>query len=196
MNETTKESKFLDAIKKYAEQQKALIGAQVEEYKSQKIEQATEAGLQDAYDLIQRDIAERKAAIVSEYAQKEYDLKKQLFAERQAIVDEVFRSASDRLLAYTETQDYRDAYLRELKEAAALCDGSACVITASARDASLAESAKSLFTQAQIQTTDAISLGGFQVLCEDKGILIDATLDTKLSRERDSFTDYSGLKVV
>ena len=85
MNELTKESKFLDAINKYAEQQKALITQEIEEYKNAKIEQATEQGLQDAYDLIRRDIAAHKSAIVTDSAKRELNLKKELYSERARI---------------------------------------------------------------------------------------------------------------
>lgn len=196
MNETTKESKFLAAINKYAEKQKQLIGAQVEEYKAEKIEQATESGLQDAYELIQRDIAERKAAIVTEYARKEYALKKELYAERQRITDTVFAEASEKLLAYTDTEEYRAAFFGDVKEAAAQCADHPCVMYVRDRDRQLAEEARTLFTQADIQPDAAVMIGGFRVLCEELGILIDCTLDERLNREREQFYAYSELKVV
>lgn len=196
MNEITKESKFLDAIRKYAEQQKKLIGAQVEEYKAQKIEQATESGLQDAYELIQRDIAERKAAIVTDYARREYALKKELYTERQRITDEVFAAATEKLLAYTDTAAYREAFLREAGEAASLCGEHPCVIRIREVDRDLAHKAASLFAHAEIQADASVRIGGFRVLCEEKGVLLDCTLDEKLSRERERFYTESGLKVV
>ena len=196
MNETTKESKFLDAINQYAEQQKALIGSQVEEYKAQKIEQATEAGLQDAYELIQRNIAERKASIVTEYAQKEYALKRELYAARQRITDEVFAAAEEKLRAYTGTEEYRAAFLRDARRAAGLCGSSACILTVNQRDKALAEEALPLFAEAQIREDGNIAVGGFTALCDEQGVLIDCTLDTKLSAERERFIEYSGLKVV
>ena len=196
MNEITKESKFLDAINQYAEQQKKLIGAQVEEYKAQKIEQATEAGLEDAYELIQRDIAERKAAIVTEFARKESELKKGLYAERKRITDEVFATARDRLLAYTGTDAYHEAFLRDAGEAASLCVGHPSEIRIRACDRQLAEKALALFDEAEICTDDSVRIGGFRVFCGELGILLDCTLDEKLSRERERFYMTSGLKVV
>ena len=45
------------------------------------------------------NIAERKASIVTEYAQKEYALKRELYAARQRITDEVFAAAEEKLRA-------------------------------------------------------------------------------------------------
>lgn len=196
MNETTKESKFLNAITRYAEQQKKLIGTTLEEYKAQKIEQATETGLQDAYDLIQRDIAERKAAIITEYAQKAYALKKELYAERQRITDEVFDEARRRVSDYADTPAYREAFFKSAKAIAELVGDSACTIMVCARDVALAQQASASFFDAGIQEDDSILLGGMKALCEEKGMLIDDTLDAKLSAERDAFPSYAGLKVV
>ena len=196
MNETTKESKFLDAINQYAEKQKSIISREVEEYKSQKIEQATEAGLKDAYELIQRDIARRKSDIVTEYAQKEYALRRDLYAERQRIMDEVFAQAQDKLIAYTRSDAYRAGLKDTLQEAAALCGESPCVVCLKKDDLSLGDGLTALFGSAEVQEDQTILIGGAKVLCAEKGVLLDCTLDAKLEAERRLFTQSSGLKVV
>lgn len=196
MNETTKESKFLDAINRYAEKQKVMIGREVEEYKAEKIEQATEAGLQDAYQLIQRDIARRKSAIVTEYAQKKYDLRRSLFLQRQRMMDEVFAKATEKLLTYTSTDAYREGFLRSAKKAAELVGDVPCVVLVNARDLALANDAAAVFAQATVQEDNSVRIGGVKVLCEEKGVLIDDTLDSRLDEQRQRFPEYAGLKVV
>ena len=196
MNETTKESKFLDAINKYAEKQKSLISHEVEEYKAQKIEQATESGLRDAYELIQRDIAERKAAIVTEYARKEYQLRRELYAERQRITDEVFDAVMQKLCIYTATDAYLDSVRISAKKAASLCGGAPCVIYLRATDITILEEIKAFFADTELRSDPSIAIGGVRVLCEQKGVLIDDTLDTKLNDQRRWFAEHSGLKVV
>lgn len=196
MNETTKESKFLDAINKYAEKQKSIISSEVEEYKAQKIEQATDAGLKDAYDLIRRDIAERKSAIVTEYAQKEYALRRDLYDQRKRITDEVFAAAVEKILAYTATEEYRQALIKQAKEAAALCEGDACTLSLRPDDLPFADVIAAQFPSAAIREDSTITLGGFKAQCDKQGILIDCTLDAKLSEARVLFAERSGLKVV
>ena len=106
MNEMTKESKFLDAINRYAESQKAQITQEIEEYKNTRIEQATEQGLKDAYDLIRGDISKRKAAIVNATAKKELDMRRELFCERSRIAEEVFDEARKRLGDFASSDGY------------------------------------------------------------------------------------------
>ena len=196
MNETTKESKFLDAINKYAEKQKSMINSEVEEYKAQKIEQATDAGLKDAYDLIRRDIAARKSAIVTEYAQKKYKLRRGLYAERSRIADEVFKKAFEKLAEYTTTEEYRASVIKAAHEAAALCADAPCTVCLRKKDQVLFDRIAPLFVNASCSADDTIRIGGVKVMCRDKGLLIDSTLDSKLAAERRSFEERSGLKVV
>ena len=196
MNETNKESKFLDAINQYAEKQKQLISGEVEEYKAQKIEQATEAGLKDAYELIQRDIAERKAALVTEFAQKENALRRELYAARSAITEQVFTEAAGRIASYTVTDAYRDALVRAAQEASAICGSEGCTVYLRPADMAIAADITAQFQSASAQEDAAIAVGGLRVLCEKKGVLIDDTLDTKLQEERRRFIQTSGLKVV
>ncbi len=196
MNEKTKESKFLDAINKYAESQKAQITQEIEDYKNTKIEQATEQGLQDAYDLIHRDIAARKAAIVTDTAKRELNLKRELYGERQRIADEVFAAAESKLKSFTRQDDYRAFISKSCESISELFGAQACVVRIAPSDAHLREEIASLLPHAEIVTDPHILLGGISAYCEAKGITADDTLDTRLNDQRAWFYEHCGLKVV
>ena len=196
MNEKTKESKFLDAINRYSEKQTAIINREVEEYKAQKIEQATESGLRDAYELIQREIAERKAAILVEYAQKHAEIRRGLFEVRNNIADEVFARAEEKLREYTSTEEYKASVLRSAREAAGIISGCACVVRMRAEDTALAEELRAILPCAEITAYEGICIGGIRIVCSEKGLELDSTLDTRLSDQRRWFAENSGLKVM
>lgn len=196
MNEHTKESKFLDAINKYAEQQKAQITQEIEEYKNNKIEQATQQGLQDAYDLIRADISRRKALIVNELAQKELQLRNGLFLERQALCDQVFSQAKEKLLSFTKTEEYLRFLERSLHSVAKKCGHAACRISVAPFDESRREMIQKIIPDAEVTVDQHIILGGVKVYCPSLGILMDDTLDTRLEEQRQWFIENSGLKVV
>ena len=196
MNETTKESKFLDAITRYSEKQRALITREVEEYKTQKIEQATESGLKDAYELIQREIAERKAAIVTEYSQKQQALRRELFALRAEIADAVFRRAEEEIIEYTSTPGYKAYVLREAGKASELIGGAECNVRLREADKALSDDIIKLLPGGVFVTDDSILIGGVIIDCAEKGLRLDCTLDTRLSDQRRWFAENSGLKVV
>lgn len=196
MNERTKESKFLDAISRYAEQQKVRISSEVEEYKAQKIEQATDSGLKDAYELIQREISVCKTAILTESSRKENALRQSLFAERQRIFDEVFRRAEERLKAYTETQEYISMVTASVQAIAEMTGGETCTVNVRVDDLSLSADITAILPGAEVTVDPAIRLGGVKVICHTKGILYDDTLDSRLKDQHGWFIEHSGLKVV
>ena len=196
MNTKTKESKFLDAINKYADQQKAQITQEIEDYKNTKIEQATQQGLQDAYDLIRADIASRKAVIVNDFAKKQLDLRNELFRERQSLADKVFEKAKDKLLAFTKTADYTRFLERSLNEIKANCGTAQCVIAIAPSDEEKHSLIESMLPDAQITVDQHILIGGIKANCPDLGILMDDTLDTRLEQQRGWFIETCGMKVV
>lgn len=196
MNTKTKESKFLDAINKYAEQQKAQITQEIEDYKNTKIEQATQQGLQDAYDLIRADIAQRKAVIVNDLAKKELALRNGLFRERQALADKVFDEAKEKLLAFTQSEEYSDFLRRSLEEIKAHCGTAQCVISIAPCDEEKRSLIESVIPDAQITADNHILIGGIKANCPALGILMDDTLDARLEEQREWFIENCGMKVV
>lgn len=196
MNEKTKESKFLDAINKYAEQQKAQITQEIEDYKNTKIEQATEQGLQDAYDLIREDISRRKAVIVNDLAKKELALRNELFYERQTLADKIFDEAKQKLVAFTETDDYTRFLGRSLAEIKVKCGTARCDIAIAPSDEDKRGLIKDVFPDAQITVDPHILIGGIKANCPELGILMDDTLDSRLEEQRGWFIETCSMKVV
>lgn len=196
MNEQTKESKFLDAINRYAESQKARITQEIEDYKNTKIEQATEQGLQDAYDLIHAQVTRRKSAIVNETAKRELELKRELFTERQQIEDEVFEAAKDRLKNFVNSADYAAFLQRSAKKAKELFGDQACVVSLAPFDKDKESVIAAILPQATFEADNRIQLGGARIYCPEKGICADDTLDSRLNDQRQWFIENAGLEVV
>ena len=196
MNEKTKESKFLDAINRYAEQQKAKITAEIEEYTAQKIEQATDSGIKDAYELIRHNVSTRKAALLKDAAQQEYAMRSELFAERERIRTEVFEKAAEKLKTYTEDESYHDALIRSAKAISPLTGGEACTVFLKGDDLRYADEIAGILLNAAVKADERIMIGGLKVFCTSKHIEVDDTLDTKLAEQKRWFAEHSGLKVV
>ena len=196
MNERTKESKFLDAINKYAETQKAKIAQEIEDYKNTKIEQATEQGLKDAYELIKNDIANRKAAIVDETAKKELEMRRELFEYRQNICDEVFAQAEAELKKFVDSGKYEDYLRAQAQKVKELFKGESCAVFTSPGDKRARDIIAEALPGAHFKDDSHISVGGMRVYCRALGISADCTLDAGLEAQKAWFIENSGLKVV
>jgi len=196
MNEKTKESKFLDAINKYAESQKAQITQEIEDYKNTRIEQATEQGLKDAYELIRGDIAKRKAAIVNDTAKKELAMRRELFGEREAIAEEVFAEARQKLKDFVSSDGYKSFLERSAKEIYDLFGDEFCVLYIAPSDEKYGETLSIILPHAEIEADSRITIGGVRAYCKKLGLTADDTLDTRLDDQKDWFIANSGLKAV
>lgn len=196
MNETTRESKFLDAINQYAEAQKKRISAEVEDYKARRIEQATEEGLKDAYVLIQKDVAQKKSEIVSDASAKQRALRNELFALRSEMMRDVFTQAAEKLLAYTKTVDYKVSLAASAERIKNRFDNAPVTVFLSPADRDKSALIQKAFQNVEILFDESIRIGGIKALSREHGIMADDTLDSKLDLQKTWFIENSGLKVV
>lgn len=194
--DTSKESKFFEAINQDAAAHMAQITQEIEAYRNEKIEQATEQGLQDAYDLIRADLTKRTAAIVNGVAKKELDLRDGLFLERQTIRDEVFAQAREKLTAFAQTEDYTQFLSKSLSEIAQTAGSDQCIVSVAPADENKRDMIQSQLPEAQIVVDNHILIGGMKAHIPAQGIMLDDTLDTRLSDQYAWFNENSGLKVV
>ncbi len=196
MNDTTKAGKFLDAINRYAEAYREKLRQEVEAYKEQKIEQATEEGLQDAHELIRREIAQMKAAIITETAQKEESARRELYAVRERMTDSVIDKARDKIAVFTATPEYDQKLIALAKLIKDTVGDDEVTLYLSPKDFSKGSLLSPLLPNAKITEDSDITLGGIRAYAADRGIILDLTYDSKLSYEKSRFISECGLKVV
>ena len=134
--------------------------------------------------------------IVNDLAKKELALRNGLFRERQALADKVFDEAKEKLLAFTQSEEYSDFLRRSLEEIKAHCGTALCVISVAPCDVEKRALIESVIPDAQITADNHILIGGLKANCPELGILMDDTLDARLEEQREWFIEHCGLKVV
>lgn len=196
MNQSQKTSNFLRAINKFAKEQSDAIHREVEQFKKQEIEKATQEGIKYAYELIQKEIGTKKAQIVSDIARREQSSRKELFDKRNEIEQSVFDDVKVKLREYVNCDGYVEYVKRSAQQISELFGDSACVVYISEQDSDKADMIKSIIACCTIEVDDSIELGGIKAYCKSLNIMADNTLDSKLDDERIWFAENSGLKVV
>lgn len=195
-SDNTKESKFFDAINQDAQEHMAQISREIEAYKNEKVEQATEQGLNDAYELIRADVTKRTAAIVNGVAKKQLELKNSLYSERKVIRDEVFRKAEEKLRSFAASDDYIGFLNTSLGKIAHNMGDGKCIVYIAPADEDKRALIKSKLSGAEIRVDNHILIGGVKAHIAARGIMLDDTLDTRLTDQYAWFNENSGLKVV
>lgn len=197
MHSSEKNKNFLKLIEKYADEQKEEMIAEVEQYKNIEIKKAEDEGLEDAYNLIQKEIASDKLKITRELAKKEHNSLKNVFDRRTEIVNKVFDLAKEKLLEYTKTNEYKEKLIKDAKNTAEITKGNFCNVYIAEKDKDMKDKINEIFSNnSEVKVSDNIEIGGIRILCEALSIVVDVTLDSKLEDQIPWFTENSTLKVV
>ncbi len=197
INNQNKTGHFLDAIQKYADEQKHKIELEVEEFKAQELKKAEDEGLKDAYILIQKEMQEMKSGIRNETAKLEREGREVLFKRRVEITDDVFKKAYNKLCEYAKSEKYIDTLIKYSKELATAFYGFDCVVYIKEEDAKYKDIIMSSFDGCNIKFEVAtnIKIGGIAAYCQKENLYIDNTLDTKLKDQKEWFLTNSNLKL-
>lgn len=191
----TKTGNFLNAIQKFADEQKHQIRSEVERFKEEELKKAEDEGIRDAHALIQKEMVSMRAGIAGELAKKEDEGKKALYTRREQMVGEVFSKAKAKLLQYTKTDEYKDSLKKDAKEAADFFVGETVIVYLKSDDLPLQGELKAIFgNNCSFVAASDIIIGGLKAQCKEKGIVVDFTLDTKLENQKTWFLKNSKLK--
>ena len=196
MNQSQKTSNFLKAINKFAKEQSDAIHKEVEQFRKQEIEKATQEGIKDAYELIQKEIGTKKSQIVSDIARREQNSRKELFIKRNEITQSVFDDVREKLKDFVNSDDYTQYLKRSAQQIAELFGDNDCVVYIKEQDSNKVDMIKTIITDCTVEFDESIELGGIKAYCKALNILADNTLDSKLDDEYAWFAENSGLKVV
>lgn len=162
----------------------------------QKLKAAEADALAETFELITR----RSAAIREETGRRisaaEVEARAGLFRRREQIRREVFAKAAERILAFTATDNYKKLLLASADRIAAAMKGHCSILFLCERDRPLAaDICAHLGTSITLHIDPGIRLGGIMVEADDNRMMIDDTLDTRLSQQEQWFMENSGLNI-
>lgn len=192
----SKTNNFLKAIEKYAEEQRSKMRLEAEDFKAKELENAEEQGLKEAYDLIQKNMADINNRIASEQSAAESAGKKLIFERRRTIENEVFQKAEQKLLDFTQTEDYASLLVQSAGNIGRVLRAEDVVLYLRETDMKYKPKLKEAFGNGcTFAVSDAIHIGGIIGASKSMGLIADETLDTKLQQQREWFYEHSGLSV-
>ena len=195
-SQDAKLNQFMQAIKNDANERRQKILAEAEEYSKREMQKAEEEALSDAYVLIQAQKATVRNKILSEFSKKELDERKALLKQRENITSAVFELAKSKLISFSSSDEYLKYLLDCINYCVPLFNGSVPVVYIKKDDEKYSEDINTVFSgNCHIKFSDNIIIGGFLIECNEKSIIINETLDSKLADQHDWFSENSGLSV-
>lgn len=192
----SKTDNFLKAIEKYAEEQRSMMRSEAEDFKQRELNNAEEEGLKEAYDLIQKKMADINNNISSERSRAEGASKKKIFIRRREIEDDVFKKAEQKLIEFTKTQKYESFLVKSAVNISRVITSDDIVICMREEDLCYKKRLRDYFGKnCEFTASDNIRLGGITGLSRNMGLIADETLDSRLERQREWFYEHSGLTI-
>ena len=196
MSENNKAGNFLDAIKKYSENERKNAVAELEAKKAEELKKAEKRASADAERKVRNMLSEAKSKITSEYAVKNLEAQGEVFKKRDAMVKEVFDRAQKKLAEYTLSEEYGAKLISDAKEIAETFGDNDCVIYLCKNDMKYADEIKSLFNSSvEINEDIKIRIGGLRGFCESLKLVADNTLDSKLEAQKEWFVENADLRI-
>ena len=189
-------SKFVAAITKEAEEKRAQIEKDTQEYIKKELDKAENEILREAYALIQRRVAAIRSDIGRELSRAQLACRRELFQRRDEIADEVFRKAAQRIEAFVSSGDYEAFLTGSAKKAAQrLPDAAGCTVFVRPDDLKYAQALHTALGECTVEADDTIRLGGVKVENRAGTMRADDTLDMRLRAQRAWFQENCGLTI-
>lgn len=196
MQDTGKTSNFLKAINKYAAEQRKEIKTRAEEFRKYELQKAESEVLRDAYYLIQNEMAQMKKNIASEVSKLEFEKRRELFSKRQAIMDDVFEKAQEKLLDFTETENYVEQLKNYANSVSKVLKKSGTVLYICKKDEKFIDIIREAYGKiCRVEVSDKIKIGGILAVNNVMSLVVDETLDSKLDAQKIWFEENSKLNI-
>lgn len=186
---------FEGEINEVSEKEIAALEQDIKDIRSRTLQELEEQAKQASERLFEQELSEVNADHAIALSHLNDENNRLLMAERDRLVDQIFTSAKEEILAYTQSDDY----VKRLKEKLIILKEkgypNARLFVAN-KDETLLKELLEVYAQPCEGACDPeIELGGFRLACMEAGVLIDETYDTAILEARKWFCDTSGLTI-
>lgn len=169
------------------------VMAEADQHKKAALAEHHEKVMDEYFDYMQKQVKEIESDVRQRISWAELDAQRELLLYRNQLSDKVFSSVKSALLSFTETDDYSvylSEHIRKSIETSKL--GSVSILL---RKEDLALVRADQFPAASVTKDDSIRLGGFVLLDEENGVIIDESFDSRLEELTSYFNQTSGLSL-
>lgn len=179
----------LEVAAKEKEQATALLVQQGKELTAaaeQKAQGDARARVEKETDAIKRDVNRQ-------LVDKKFEAKKELLRRRMEIQDEVFAAVREKLISFTDSEEYLANIKADIKETKVYKLSEDIGIFLPAADKGERAVIEQYYPKAEYKTDESIGIGGFRMEDQKRQVILDYTLDKAMAEAGEKFLDISGL---
>lgn len=182
---------LVKVIQTQSQQQLSNLQADFESQRQETIERFRQEALEEAAVFSELALSELRNSLVQNESQSKWKVKKDLFIRRAELVDGLFSSVKQDLIAFSKTKEY-ETYVKEVLDKVLLENPlESIILLVKATDEALFKAMTG--SKADIKVSDRLHIGGF-IVKDKAGLMeIDESLDYKLKVQKEWFTTHSQL---
>ena len=161
------------------------------EIRKAKTEKKQDEFLEDAYRAIQSGVAKIRRTESEKVLRAENDMKKEILARREEIINSVFSQAKEELSKFSESEEYRVWFDKKLSLALEGTGEGKKTVYVLEKDKKEAEKSG----EKVVVVNEAGFIGGVRVVNDDLGIIADYSFGEELSEAKEDFLQKSSLSI-
>ena len=187
---------FENAILQETDEKISQLEEEVKEYEKREIEKAKNDDYNRMFNYMQEKVQEIKHKYRQDITRYELQTKRSIFMYRNSLAQKIFDEVSEKLVEFSNSDKYFDFIVDKLNESLKVFPCETGKILVSKKDLQLLEKIKEKVPAITDVLVDKKNhLGGFKLINEEAGLLIDQTFKTLIEDEKQKFYSSCGMTV-
>ena len=187
---------ILQNIQQTADRQEQALMEDARTRRQEALDRARAKAQEETDQLVQARLAEIQEESGRQISAADNEARADLFRRREAIRQEVFAKARERIAAFTQTPAYEDFLVASAQRIHQTMQGRCAVLHMREQDRAHAAAVSArLGRSITLHIDDSIQLGGITVTSPDGALMVDDTLDSRLQAQEQWFRESSGLVI-
>jgi vacuolar-type H+-ATPase subunit E/Vma4 len=183
-----------DEIERAAKSEENAILKEVEELEKEAYESMKEESKRDAELKLKQELEELQSQAASEISESHVERTKKLIEKRDEYVSIVFKEAKDKLIAFTNSDKYKEFMTLKAQKIIDEFKGNDFILYVNQKDLALKSDLMKLSSDIKdVKENADIMIGGLIGENPKSLLVIDETLDFALKNQKDWFSKNSGL---
>ncbi|MGB4588111.1 MAG: V-type ATP synthase subunit E family protein [Clostridiaceae bacterium] len=187
------EAYFNEEIKRVSNKEISEIEAEIEAIRKKVISELEENAKTNAEIIVDQEMKEMESEHAIAISRLQDENNRKLMNYRKELTTSLFDEVTAKLDSFSKTSEYGELMVKKIKAQSGKHQGHAVITVALKDEKLLPELLKNYEGDVEGKVDPTIELGGFSIMFEQEGIVIDETFDSTLKDEKEKFYSKSNL---
>lgn len=188
-------SRFEKTVLAQAEEKVQKIRSEIKEYEKSELEKTKQQEYDRIFTYMQTQVHNLEWKYKRIVTKKSLEAQREILVCRNKLIEKVFEQTREKLLRFTESAEYKIYLIKCLEKAAKTFLCKDAEVSVRAQDMEFEEDILKATDAASVSVDKSNKLGGFKIINNKNGLLLDETLDSDLIEQRQYFYQICGMTV-